>query len=101
MVAVKFKQKCPKCRKNYVVVTNRQTFIRCYDCQKADMEGDIKDPKMKKMFNIPEEFYKENSFLRAIKVNYLRYESLSEKQVEAFEKVVKQMKEEKEKPTSE
>jgi hypothetical protein len=100
MVRVKFKQKCPKCRKNYVVVTGRQTFVRCYDCQKEDMVGVIKDPKMKKMFKIPEEFYKENSFLRAIKVNYLRYETLSERQVEAFEKVVKQMKEEKEKPTS-
>jgi len=100
MVSVKFKQKCPKCRKNYVVVTSRQTFIRCYDCQKEDMQGEIKNPKMKKMFNIPEEFYKNNSFLRAIKVNYLKYETLSEKQIEAFEKVVKQMQEEKEKPTS-
>ncbi|MBT3836551.1 hypothetical protein HOD05_00985 [Candidatus Woesearchaeota archaeon] len=95
MAAVRYKMKCPKCRKNYVVVTRRQSFVRCYDCQKADMKGEIKDPKMKKMFKIPEEFYKENSFLRAIKVNYLRYESLSERQVEAFEKVVKQMKEDK------
>ena len=57
------------------------------------MEGEIKDPKMKKMFDIPEEFYKKNMFLRSIKINYLRFGKLSEKQIEAFKKTVKKMKE--------
>ena len=48
---------------------------------------------MKKLFNIPEEFYKENSFLRNIKVSYLRFDKLSERQIEAFEKTVAKMKE--------
>ena len=39
------------------------------------------------------EFYKENAFLRDIKVNYLRYGKLTERQVEAFKKVVQKMKE--------
>ena len=57
------------------------------------MEGEIKDPEMKKMFDIPVDFYKENMFLRDIKINYLRFGKLSERQIEAFKKVVKQMKE--------
>ena len=48
---------------------------------------------MKKLFDIPESFYKENSFLRDIKINYLRFGNLSEKQIEAFKKVVNDMNE--------
>ena len=92
-MAIKFQQKCNKCKQNYVTVTNRQRYALCYDCQKQEMEGDIKDPKMKKMFDIPEEFYKQNAFLRDIKSNYLRFGKLSEKQIEAFEKTVKKMSE--------
>ncbi len=58
------------------------------------MKGNIKDPKMKKMFDIPEEFYRQNSFLRDIKVKYIKWKELTEKQVAAFKKVVKEMKEE-------
>jgi len=43
---------------------------------------------MKKMFDIPEEFYVSNSFLRDIKVKYLRFGNLSDKQIEAFKKTV-------------
>ena len=44
----------------------------------------IKDPKMKKMFDIPEEFYRESLFLRNIKICYILYKKLSEKQIEYF-----------------
>lgn len=47
---------------------------------------------MKKFFDIPEEFYRENAFLRSIKVNYLRYEGLSERQIETFKKAVVKMR---------
>jgi hypothetical protein len=67
----------------------------CYECQKEELKGEIKDPKMKRMFNIPEKYYRENSFLRSIKINYLKFGKLTEKQVEAFKKVAKKMKEEK------
>jgi hypothetical protein len=92
-MAVKFKQKCDKCKKNYVVITRRQRFVQCYDCQKAELEGEIKDPKMKKMFDIPDEYYRKNLFLRNIKISYLKFGTLSEKQIEAFEKTVQKMKE--------
>ena len=87
-----FKQKCWRCRKNYVLVSGRQNFVACYECDKKDLKKKIKDPKMKKMFDIPEEFYKENSFLRSIKLNYLKFENLSPKQIEVFKKVVKDLK---------
>ncbi len=89
---VKFQKKCYKCKKNYVTVTARQRFPVCYECQKAEMQGEIKDPKMKKMFDIPEDFYKQNSFLRDIKIKYLMYGELTEKQIAAFKKVVKELK---------
>jgi hypothetical protein len=92
-MAVRFKQKCMRCKKNYVTVSGSQRFAVCYECQKKDLKGKVADPKMKKLFDIPEEFYKKNSFLRDIKANYLRFGSLSEKQVEAFKKVVKELEE--------
>ena len=94
-MAVIYKQKCVRCKKNYVIVTSRQRYSLCYDCQKNDLSKSIKDPKMKKLFDIPEEYYRDNSFLRSIKLNYLQYKSLTEKQVEAFKKAVEKIKEEK------
>ena len=93
MVRVKFKQKCYRCKKNYVVITSRTRFPVCYECEKKEMEGTIKDPKMKRLFKIPEEYYKRSAFLRDIKIKYLKFGELSEKQIEAFKKAVKDMKE--------
>ena len=91
-MAIKFKQKCFICKKNYVTVTKRTKWVVCYDCQKKELQGEIKDPAMKKMFDIPEEFYKENAFLRDIKIKYLKWGELTDNQVNAFKKVVKDMK---------
>ena len=57
------------------------------------MQGDITDPKMKELFDIPEAYYEKSMFLRNIKINYLKYGNLTEKQVEAFRKTVQKMKE--------
>lgn len=94
MAIPKYKQKCFICKMNYVTTNYRNRFVVCYDCDKKAMEGEIKDPKMKKMFAIPEELYKMNAFLRDIKKNYIRYENLSERQIEAFKKAVKDLKKE-------
>ena len=91
-MAVKYKQKCAKCKKNYVVVTWKQSFPICYDCQKDQLKGEISDPEMKKLLEIPEVFYKENAFLRSIKINYLQYGKLSEKQIETFKRAVEKLK---------
>jgi hypothetical protein len=90
-MTVKYKQKCSRCRKNYVVVTWKTRFPVCYDCEKNQLIGEIKDPAMKKMFDIPEKFYVDNAFLRDIKINYLRFGRLSDKQVDAFKKAVERM----------
>jgi len=87
-----YKQRCVRCKKNFVVVTQRQAYAVCYDCLKKELGGEIKSQKMKKLFSIPEKFYIENGFLRDIKLNYLRYGSLTEKQIEAFRKTVENMK---------
>lgn len=88
-----YKLRCYRCKKNYVTVSSRQRYAVCYECQKKALEREVKDPKMKKMFDIPDEFYKENSFLRDIKMKYLDFGELTERQVEAFKKTVKKMKE--------
>lgn len=88
-----YKQKCVRCRSKYVLVGRGQRYAICYDCQKDELNQPIKDPKMKKMFDIPEDMYRESLFLRSIKSNYLRFGELSEKQIEAFKKTVETLKE--------
>jgi len=89
---VKFKKKCIKCNEHYVLVSARQRFPVCYECQKVNLDKKIKEPSIKKLFDIPEEFYKENLFLRDIKLNYLKFGNLTDKQIEAFKKTVAGMK---------
>lgn len=79
-----------------VLVSSKTKFPVCYDCQKEELQGEIKDKKMKEMFDIPEEFYRESLFLRSIKINYLKFGKLSSKQLEWFKKVVDEMKKDKE-----
>ncbi|HLC46285.1 MAG TPA: hypothetical protein VJI75_00930 [Candidatus Nanoarchaeia archaeon] len=86
-----FKQKCYRCKKNYVLATWRQRFSECYGCQKNELSTPVKDKKMKKMFDIPEELYVKSAFLRSIKINFLRYGSLSDKQIVAFKSSVEKM----------
>ena len=88
---VQYKQMCKKCRKNYIIVTGRERYALCYDCQKKYLKGEIKNKKYRKLFDIPEKYYKENLFLRNIKIYYLRFDKLSEKQVKAFKKTVKEL----------
>lgn len=90
---VAYKEKCRRCKKNYVLVTWKQRYVICYDCQKQSLQQEISDPAMKKLFNIPEEMYKNNIFLRNIKLSYLQFGTLTEKQIDAFKKAVKKMKE--------
>jgi hypothetical protein len=94
-MVIKYKKQCNRCRKNYVSATYRTRNVVCYECEKKELSGEIKDTKMKKMFDIPENLYKDTPFLRSIKINYLRYGKLSEKQISTFKKVVKELNEKK------
>jgi len=93
-MAIRYKKKCVRCKKNYVIATTRSGYIECYECQKPQLEGAIKNPKMKKLFDIPDQYLKDNWFIRTIKINYLRYGQLSEKQIEAVQKAIQKMKDE-------
>ncbi len=90
-MAIKFKKKCNKCRKNYVLASAKQRYVVCYECQKSELEGEIEDPRIKKLLDIPEDHYKKNSFLRDIKIKYLRFGNLTVKQIEAFKKTVQEL----------
>lgn len=89
---VSFKQKCSRCKKNYVLATNKSRYLVCAECHKQEMKGEITDPKLKELLNIPEKFYEESMFLRNIKINCLKFGSLTDKQIEAFKKVVDDLK---------
>jgi len=92
---VNYKQLCSRCKKNYVPASWRDRYIQCYDCQKKELSAEIENKDFKKLFNIPEEFYKKNSFLRDIKLKYIRFKTLTERQISAFKETVKKMKESK------
>jgi hypothetical protein len=96
-MVIKYKQRCERCKTNYVTISSWKQHrpIVCYECEKQEMEGKITDPEMKKLFDIPEDFYKQNGFLRRIKINYLKYHSLTQPQIDAFKKTVLEMKKKK------
>ncbi len=93
-MAIKYKQRCERCKTNYVIISSWKQHrpIVCYECEKQEMKGEITDPEMKKLFDIPEELYIQNGFLRRIKINYLKYHSLTQPQIDAFKKTVLEMK---------
>ncbi|MGM5485172.1 MAG: hypothetical protein ACQEP1_04860 [Nanobdellota archaeon] len=93
---IKIKKKCIKCKKNYVEATTRSRYVICYPCQKDKLNTEIKDPEMKKFFDIPEELYERSPFLRNIKVSYIEYGEITDKQKEAFLKAYKEMSKNKE-----
>jgi PHP family Zn ribbon phosphoesterase len=90
-MAVKYKIKCIRCKKNYVLSSYRQRNNTCEECQEKDMKGEVTDPALKKLLDIPEAYYKENSFLRNIKIAALRYGKLTDRQIEVFKDVAQKL----------
>ncbi len=64
----------------------------CEECQKRSLSGKIENPKFKKLFDIDPCFYEQSNFLRDIRYQYSLYHNLTEKQVNAFKKVVHEFK---------
>lgn len=85
----KFKQKCALCKKNMVTMYSARQFPICPDCQMKRVKDEVKDPEYR-FLNIDEGLLRKSSFLRSIKEQYLYKGTLSEKQIEAFKKVVKE-----------
>lgn len=87
----KYKQICAICRKNHVLISARGQFPICTACSMREINKPIEDEKFRKMFDIDPKLYEQSSFLRSIKSNYLRFGSLSEKQVETFKRVAAEL----------
>lgn len=87
----KYKQICAICKKNHVLISSRGQFPICTSCSMKQINQPIEDKKFKAMFDIDQKLYEQSSFLRSIKSNYLRFGSLSEKQVETFKRVAAEL----------
>lgn len=96
-MSAKYKQKCSRCKTNYALASPRERFVTCDECRQKDMSKEITDPEMKKMFDIPKEYYESSAFLKDIRISYARFGQLSERQIEAFKETVAKIKENKEK----
>ncbi len=88
----RFKQRCAICKKNMVVMYSSRQFPICVECHLKRISETVKGSPYKELFDIPPEFYKNSLFLRNIKESYLRFGSLTEKQIAAFKKAVEDMK---------
>ncbi len=87
----KYKQICAICTKNHVQIIASSQLPICTSCSMREISRPIEDEKLRKMFDIDQKLYEQSSFLRSIKSNYLRFGSLSEKQVEVFKKVAAEL----------
>jgi hypothetical protein len=85
---VEYKERCMLCKKAMVIMRSRRQKPICSSCQfRGTEDKEITDPVMKKLFDIKPALYEKSYFLRDIKARYLRYGSLTEKQIEVFQKV--------------
>lgn len=87
---VEYKELCMVCKKARVLMTSRKQRPICVACQFRGLDKPITDPVFKKLFDIDSRLYDQNYFLRDIKAKYLRFGTLSEKQIEVFERVAKE-----------
>jgi hypothetical protein len=87
---VKYQQLCTICKKNKVLIQHYKQKPYCLDCQ-IKYWDEVKAPKYKKLFDIPRKFYEESYFLRNLRSYYDRNEKLTEKQITAFKKTVKDL----------
>ena len=89
----KFKQRCAMCKDNMVVIFSHRQFPICVDCHMKRIPNPVKE-KAYKFLNISEDLYRQSTFLRNIKESYQRFDKLSEKQIAAFKKTVKELEKE-------
>ncbi len=88
---VKYKQLCILCKKNRVLIEHYRQEPVCYSCMKKRWNV-IENKKYKELFDIEDKLYEENSFLRSVRDYYNKFGKLSQKQISAFKKTVKEMK---------
>lgn len=93
MAKALYKTKCIRCRKNMALVYSRRAAPICTECIEKEIAEEIKDPKMKKFFDIPKELYHQYEILRSIRNYYTKFGKITERQKEAFESVVEKARE--------
>lgn len=86
-----YKQRCLSCKKNMVLIRHPRQRAICSECQARSLGTPVTDPKFQKLFDIDPDLYTQSSFLRDVRYQYGRFGSLSEKQIAAFDKVVKEL----------
>jgi len=91
---VSYKQTCILCKKNKVLITSWKQKPICTECGMKNFAPVTEEP-YKTLFDIPHHLYTESGFLRSIRSNYHKYGSLSEKQIEVFRRVAKEIQEKK------
>ena len=85
---VEYKERCIACKKAMVLIKSRRQKAVCPACQfKGVADKPITDPAMKQLFDIDQRLYDQNYFLRDIKAKYLRFGTLTEKQIDVFQRV--------------
>ena len=92
MPSYSYKQKCIVCRKNHALVTWKDRTPVCVPCKMKQIDKPIEDPAFKKLFDIDKTLYERSSFLRNIKLSYIRFGKLSDKQIETFREVAETVK---------
>ena len=91
---VSYKQRCALCKQHCVLISSLKTrFPICSVCEMKEVEKPVEDPAFVKMFDVPREWYEKNSFLRSVRYQYGRFGELTEKQIAAFKRTVKEMRE--------
>lgn len=91
----RYKQLCIVCRKNHVLISSYGQVPICVQCSMREINKPVSDEKFRKLFDIDQRLYEQSSFLRSIKSKYLRFGSLSDKQIEMFKKVADELKHQK------
>lgn len=86
-----YQQKCLTCKKNMVLIRHPRQRAVCTDCQMKSFSTPVTDPKFIKLFDINPAYYEQSSFLRDVRYQYGRFGNLSEKQISAFQRVVKEL----------
>ncbi len=88
-----YKQRCSVCKEQWVLVSSwKTTFPVCTVCEMKEVQEPLEDAALAKLFDIPLAWYEQNSFLRSIRYQYGRFGRLTDKQLEAFKKTLKDMK---------
>ena len=73
--------------------SGRTRIAICLECEMKEVQQPVESSQMKKLFDIPLDWYRENPFLRSVRYQYGRYGQLTTKQIEAFKKTVKELRE--------